>query len=41
MNKGIIYAAGAYIIWGLLPLYWKALHDVPTGQILAQRIVWS
>lgn len=41
MNKGMLYAAGAYIIWGLLPLYWKALHVVPAGQILAQRIVWS
>jgi chloramphenicol-sensitive protein RarD len=41
MNKGVIYAAGAYIIWGLLPLYWKALDDVPAAQILAHRIVWS
>jgi chloramphenicol-sensitive protein RarD len=41
MNKGVVYAAGAYIIWGLLPLYWKALDDVPAGQILAHRIVWS
>jgi chloramphenicol-sensitive protein RarD len=41
MNKGILYAAGAYVIWGLLPLYWKSLHGVPAGQILAHRIVWS
>lgn len=41
MNKGIIYATGAYIIWGLLPLYWKALGNVPASQILANRIVWS
>ncbi len=41
MNKGILYAAGAYIIWGLLPLYWRALATVPAGQILANRIVWS
>ena len=41
MNKGILYAALAYIIWGLLPIYWKALHGVPAGQILANRIVWS
>lgn len=41
MNKGALYAAGAYIIWGLLPLYWKALHDVPASQILSHRIVWS
>ena len=41
MNKGILYAAGAYILWGLLPLYWKALHDVPSSQIVAHRLVWS
>ncbi len=41
MNKGILYAAAAYIIWGLLPLYWKALQVVPALEILAHRIVWS
>ncbi|MCL4802795.1 MAG: EamA family transporter RarD [Anaerolineae bacterium] len=41
MNKGMIYAAAAYVMWGLLPLYWKALDDVPADQILANRIVWS
>jgi chloramphenicol-sensitive protein RarD len=41
MNKGFLYAAGAYIIWGLLPIYWKSLQDVPAGQILSHRIVWS
>ncbi len=40
MNKGILYATGAYIVWGLLPLYWKALHDVPALEILAHRMVW-
>lgn len=41
MNKGMVYAAGAYIAWGLLPIYWKALHAVPALEILAQRIAWS
>jgi chloramphenicol-sensitive protein RarD len=41
MNKGVVYAVGAYTLWGLLPIYWKALDDVPAGQILAHRIVWS
>lgn len=41
MNKGVLYAAGAYFLWGLFPLYWKLLQDVPAGQILAHRIVWS
>ena len=41
MNKGVLYAAAAYVIWGLLPIYWKSLQDVPAGQILSHRIVWS
>ncbi|MBP9502305.1 MAG: EamA family transporter RarD [Candidatus Promineofilum sp.] len=41
MNKGVIYAAISYVCWGLLPIYWKTLHEVPAGQILAHRIVWS
>ncbi len=40
-NKGVIQAAGAYALWGLFPLYWKALHDVPALQLLSHRIVWS
>jgi chloramphenicol-sensitive protein RarD len=41
MRKGTMYAAGAYAIWGLLPLFWHALHDVPAIEILAHRIVWA
>lgn len=41
MNKGMLYAASAYVLWGLLPVFWKALHAVPALQILAHRMVWS
>ncbi|WP_321402228.1 EamA family transporter RarD [Maridesulfovibrio sp.] len=45
MNKdthdGIIYAAAAFIMWGLLPVYWKALEEVPALELLCNRIVWS
>ncbi len=41
MKKGVIYAAGAYILWGLFPLYWKNLDAVPALEILSHRIVWS
>jgi chloramphenicol-sensitive protein RarD len=41
MNRGILYGIAAYTVWGVLPLYWKALQDVPAGEILANRIVWS
>jgi len=40
MNKGILYATGGYVLWGLLPLYWKALHIVPALETLAHRMVW-
>lgn len=32
---------GAYVSWGILPLYWKALQAVPATQILAHRMSWS
>lgn len=41
MRKGIWQAVGAYAIWGLLPLYWRALHDVPALQLISHRIAWS
>jgi chloramphenicol-sensitive protein RarD len=41
INRGVWYALGAYIAWGLLPIYWKTLQHVPALEILAHRIVWS
>ncbi|RDW22340.1 EamA family transporter RarD [Oceanobacillus arenosus] len=38
---GIIYTISAYILWGFLPIYWKLVDDVPAGEILAHRIIWS
>jgi chloramphenicol-sensitive protein RarD len=41
MRTGIINATLAFLCWGLFPLYFHALHEVPAGQILAHRVVWS
>lgn len=38
---GIIYTASAYLLWGFLPIYWKLIQEVPAGEILAHRIIWS
>ena len=38
---GVAYAAGAYVVWGTFPLYFRALAGVPAPEILAHRIVWS
>jgi chloramphenicol-sensitive protein RarD len=40
-RRGVLFAAGAYLLWGLLPVYWKTLQSVPAGEILAHRMVWS
>ncbi len=42
-RQGLFYAIGCYVLWGLFPLYWYPLTQtqMPAGQILAQRIVWS
>lgn len=40
MRQGLIAAAGAYLIWGLFPIYWKLLAVVPASQIMAHRIAW-
>jgi chloramphenicol-sensitive protein RarD len=41
MNKGIWYALGAYITWGLFPVYWNLLRGIPALQLLGHRIFWS
>ncbi len=41
MNRGILFAIGAYLIWGFMPVYIKQLAGVPPLQILGHRIVWS
>jgi chloramphenicol-sensitive protein RarD len=41
MKRGVWYAVGAYAFWGLFPLYWKALQQVPAAQVVAHRFVWS
>jgi len=38
---GVWYTIAAFFLWGILPLYWKALKSVPSPQILAHRIIWS
>ncbi|GAM96769.1 protein rarD [alpha proteobacterium U9-1i] len=39
-RNGFIAAAGAYLIWGFLPLYLKLLGFADAREVLGQRIVW-
>jgi len=41
IDKGVLYGASAYLMWGVFPIYFKLLHEVPAVQILGHRVVWS
>ena len=41
MQTGILSAALAFLCWGLFPLYFHAIDEVPPLQILAHRMIWS
>lgn len=41
MKKGVLFGIGAYVLWGMFPLYWKMLQHVPAIQLIAHRILWS
>ncbi|WP_217495435.1 EamA family transporter RarD [Halofilum ochraceum] len=38
---GVAYALGSFGLWGLFPLYFKAVSSVPAPEVLAHRVVWS
>jgi chloramphenicol-sensitive protein RarD len=37
----VVYALAAFLSWGILPLYFKAVATVPSLEVLAHRVVWS
>lgn len=41
VKAGILYALLAYTAWGLLPMYWKCLGQIPAVEVLSHRILWS
>lgn len=41
MNKDTFNVLGCYVLWGLLPVFWKLLAGVNSAYVLAQRIVFS
>ena len=40
-NSGLVAGVGAYVMWGLVPLYWPLLKPASAMEILAHRVVWS
>ena len=40
-KQGIFFGLTAYVLWGILPVYWKALELVSPFEILSSRFMWS
>ena len=40
-TRGVLTALGAYLCWGLFPLFWKHLAAVDALELIAHRHVWS
>jgi chloramphenicol-sensitive protein RarD len=40
-TSGLIAGVAAFATWGLIPVYWKLLKEVPASEILAHRFVWT
>jgi chloramphenicol-sensitive protein RarD len=40
-RAGFAYAGGAFVIWGLLPFYFKAMEHIPTPEVIVHRVLWA
>ncbi|MCZ8178229.1 MAG: EamA family transporter RarD [Rhizobium sp.] len=39
--NGFLFALSAYLLWGFLPLYMKAMAHISPAEVIAHRILWS
>lgn len=40
-KRGIVLTVFTYMIWGMLPIFWKQVEHVPADELLAARIVFA
>ncbi|MEK5037895.1 EamA family transporter RarD [Sporosarcina sp. FSL K6-3457] len=40
-KSGVLWAVGSYLIWGIMPIYWKNLEHVSSTEIIISRIIWA
>lgn len=38
---GVFYASLAFLIWGISPIFWKVLRNIPAFEIIMHRVIWS
>ena len=40
-RSGIGFAISSYALWGITPIYWKAVSEVPASEVLIPRVIWT
>lgn len=40
-KAGVFFAIAAYTMWGIAPIYFKALAHVPAIEVVMHRVIWS
>lgn len=38
---GVVYGIAAFLVWGVMPAYWRLLKTIPAPELLGHRVVWS
>ncbi|MFT2092306.1 EamA family transporter RarD [Paraglaciecola sp. 2405UD69-4] len=41
IKSGVLFAISAYVMWGLAPMYFKLLQELPAVEIMMHRVFWS
>ncbi len=39
--KDFCIGLSAFVMWGLMPLFWNLLRDIPAQEIIGHRVIWS
>jgi len=40
-RRGALAATVSFLVWGIVPLYWKQMEAIGAFELIAHRIVWS
>lgn len=40
-RRGALATVGAFLIWGIVPIYWKHVGAIPPVEMLGHRVIWG
>lgn len=40
-TSGVLLAVSCYVLWGVVPVYWKSVEVVPAHEMLIARVLWT